>query len=188
MPREWLRGRLPNNEIVRAQLGMQDTDQGWLKNRLSDPTLWHLNRRTAAGGIAVGLFISWIPVPLQMIVAAFIAAVLRVHVPLSVVMVWFTNPLTIVPLLYAARYAGSTILQQPPGTNAIELSLPGFFSSLTQAGPVLATGALFCAILTALFGYLITSMVWRWSAMRRWRQRIRSSKSYRRSCRRSCRK
>ncbi len=176
MPREWLQGRLPNNEKVKAQLGMQDADQGWLKNRLSDPALWHLNRRSAAGGIAVGLFISWVPVPLQMVVAAFIAAVLRVHVPLSVVMVWFTNPLTIVPLLYAARYAGSTILQKPPGTNMIELSLPGFFSSLTQAGPVLLTGGLFCATMTALFGYLITSMVWRWAAMRRRRRRLSRTK------------
>ena len=177
MPREWLQGLLPNNEKVRAQLGMQNADQGWLKNRLSDPALWHLNRRTAAGGIAVGLFISWVPVPLQMIVAAFIAAVLRVHVPLSVVMVWFTNPLTIVPLLYAARYTGSIILQQPPGTNTIELSLPGFFSSLTQAGPVLLTGALFCALMTALLGYLITSIVWRWAAMRRRRRRMNRAKT-----------
>ena len=176
MPRDWLKGRLPNKEKVRAHLGMKDADQGWLKNRLSDPALWHLNRRTAAGGVAVGLFISWIPVPLQMVVAAFIAAVLRVHVPLSVVMVWFTNPLTIVPLLYAARYAGSTILQQPPGTNTIELSLPGFFSSLTQAGPVLLTGALFCATLTALVGYLVTSIVWRSVAMRRRRNRLRRPK------------
>jgi len=82
MPREWLQGLLPNNEKVRAQLGMHDAEQSWLKNRLSDPIMWHLNRRTAAGGIAVGLFISWIPVPLQMVVAAFVAAVLRVHVPL----------------------------------------------------------------------------------------------------------
>ena len=86
MPRRWLKGRLPNNEQVKAQLGMHNTDQSWLKSRLSDPGLWHLSRRTAAGGVAVGLFISWVPVPLQMVVAAFIAAVLRVHVPLSVVM------------------------------------------------------------------------------------------------------
>jgi len=87
-------------------------------------------------------------------------------------MVWFTNPLTVVPLLYAARYTGSIILQKPPGTNTIELTFPGFFYSLTQAGPVLLTGGLFCALMTALFGYLITSMVWRWAAMRRWRRRL----------------
>ncbi len=172
MPRQWLQGRLPNKAKIAKQLGVNDTEPGWLKRYLADPALWHLNRRSAAGGVAVGLFISWIPVPLQMVVAAFIAAVLRVHVPLSVVMVWFTNPLTIVPLLYAARFTGSTILNQAPGTNAIELSLPGFFSSLTQAGPVLITGALFCAALTSIVGYLITSMVWRWHSVRRWRSRV----------------
>ena len=62
--------------------------------------VWHLNRRSVAGGVAVGLFVSWLPLPLQMVFAATIAAVMRVHVPVSVVMVWFSNPLTFAPVSY----------------------------------------------------------------------------------------
>ncbi len=172
MRHQWLLGQLPNKDNVSARLGLRESEPGWLKDYWADPALWHLNRRTAAGGVAVGLFVSWMPLPLQMIVAAFFAAVLRVHVPISVVMVWFTNPLTVIPLLYAAKYIGSTILDKPPAVYTLDLSLHGFIPSLIQAGPVIAVGCLFCAALTAIVGYLLTSLIWRWLAVRKWRNRL----------------
>jgi len=90
----------------------------WLGRALGNPALWHPTRRAVSGGVAVGLFVSWMPVPLQMLLAAVLASVLRVHVPVSVVMVWFTNPLTIGPLLYAAWRTGSTLLGRPPSGGA----------------------------------------------------------------------
>jgi uncharacterized protein (DUF2062 family) len=172
MPNEWLQGQLPNKDYVRARLGFCESEPVWLKSYWADPALWHLNRRSAAGGVAVGLFISWMPLPLQMIVAAFFAAVLRVHVPLSVVMVWFTNPLTVLPLLYAATYTGSTILDKPTTVSSLDFSLPGLMDCLAQAGPVIVVGCFFCAAFTAIVGYLLTSVVWRWLAVRRWRNRL----------------
>jgi len=89
MTRRWLKLHLPDSAKLQTKLS---ASQGMLGNRfgnaltelLADPKLWHLNRHTVAGGVAVGLFVSWIPIPLQMILAAFIAAQLRVHVPVSV--------------------------------------------------------------------------------------------------------
>ncbi len=37
---------------------------------LQDANLWHLNRRSARGAFAVGLFFAFIPVPFQMVLAA----------------------------------------------------------------------------------------------------------------------
>ena len=41
--------------------------------RLADPDLWHLNRKSTARAVAIGLFCGLIPGPLQMISAAICA-------------------------------------------------------------------------------------------------------------------
>ena len=133
--------------------------------------VWHLNRRSVAGGVAVGLFISWVPIPLQMLLAAVIAAVLRVHVPVSVVMVWFTNPLTFAPLLYAAWRSGSMILGKPVLAEPLTFSPDSILVSAGQAWPMLLTGMLFCASVSAVFGFGATLLVWRIHAIRRWKNR-----------------
>ncbi|MFW6343056.1 MAG: DUF2062 domain-containing protein, partial [Halothiobacillaceae bacterium] len=75
-------------------------------SRLQDGNLWHLNRRSVSGGVAVGLFSAFVPIPFQMVLAAGLAILLRVNLPLSVVLVWITNPITIVPLLWVANRIG----------------------------------------------------------------------------------
>ena len=64
---------------------------------LDDPYLFHLNERSVPGAFAVGLFCAWIPLASQLSIAAELAIAVRVYVPLSVVLVWVTNPLTIPP-------------------------------------------------------------------------------------------
>ena len=132
-----------------------------LSPALADPVLWHLNRRRVAGGVAVGLFMSWVPIPLQMILAACLAARLRVHVPVSVVMVWFTNPLTIGPLLYVAWWVGSIVTGVHVPSALQEGSWQMLVHNLVQHWPVLMIGCLISAALTALAGYLLTHLVWR---------------------------
>ncbi|MEE9320188.1 MAG: DUF2062 domain-containing protein [Granulosicoccus sp.] len=177
MTRHWLKGRLPNTDALRKQLGIHPPGQpvqGWMATQLSRPQLWHMNRRSVAGGVAVGLFISWMPLPLQMLIAAITAAVLRVHVPVSVVMVWFTNPLTFAPLLYVAWRVGSIITGTPPLDTPLTLTFDGLQTALLHAWPALAAGSLFCACITAILGFAATNIIWRISAVRRWRQRART--------------
>ena len=112
------------------------------------------DRRSVAGGVAVGLFVSWLPLPLQTVLAGACAAVLRVHVPSSMVMVWFTNPLTVVPLLYAGWLVGSSILTPTPDLQNLSLSWSGIATATTHGWPVLLIGCLTCAVLTSAAGYL----------------------------------
>lgn len=179
MAANWLKQKLPDANKVRRMLhkllgGCEHEKtgvRGWVRNTFAQPMVWHLNRRSVAGGVAVGLFISWIPVPLQMLVAAVIAAVLRVHVPVSVVMVWFTNPLTFAPLLYAAWRSGSMILGEPVLAEPLTFTTSSFLVSAGHAWPMLLTGMLFCASVSAVLGFGITLLVWRVHAIRRWKAR-----------------
>ncbi|MFK7854409.1 MAG: DUF2062 domain-containing protein [Granulosicoccus sp.] len=179
MTSNWLRDNLPDTNTLRSKLHGQlcapDDKPGvfgtWVRRTFAQPMVWHLNRRSVAGGVAVGLFVSWIPIPLQMLLAAVLAAVLRVHVPVSVVMVWFTNPLTFAPLLYAAWHSGSMILGQPVLAEPLSFSTQSILTNAGHAWPTLLTGMIFCASVSAVLGFCTTLVVWRIHAIRRWRQR-----------------
>lgn len=190
MTPRWLKNRLPQASECRTRLGVHrwadDTpgarsNRSWptraacfLLSRFDDPRVWHVNRRSIAGAVATGLFVAWLPIPTQMIVAACCAALLRVHVPLSVVMVWFTNPLTVAPLGYLAWRAGSMVLGTKPPSSALQnLGLERFFSALSDAWPEFLVGCLFGGAATAVIGYLATLILWRISAVHRWRSRKR---------------
>src|SRR5690606_19467030 len=97
---------------------------------LHDPALWRLDRHGAARALALGLFIGWLPIPLQMTVAAWLALVLRVHLPLAVVAVWISNPVTTVPMLYFAYRLGLVLLGIEPGTFGFEPDLGWILSEL----------------------------------------------------------
>jgi hypothetical protein len=56
MPRKFFKRYMPNADKVREVRIM-----GLFGNALFHPALWHLNRRSAAGGIATGLFCGLIP-------------------------------------------------------------------------------------------------------------------------------
>ena len=63
--RRQIRNLLPDHESIRSNR--------WLapfENTLLHPRLWHLNRHSAAGAVAAGLFCGLIPGPLQMLGAA----------------------------------------------------------------------------------------------------------------------
>ncbi len=190
MPRSWLQKYLPTDKQMRNILGMppnvaasarngaQDGKwTAWISDVIADPALWHLNRRTVAGAVAVGLFIAWLPIPMQMLVAALLAAVLRVHMPISVMLVWLSNPITVAPLLYASGVVGSTVL----GTDSSAFSLSGGLHDLlrnaVEAWPTLLFGSIFMGALSAVLGYITTKLIWRFIAIRRWQARAERASS-----------
>ncbi len=118
MPKKFIRKYLPDPHKVREHKHLQI-----FGTLLHDPNLWHLNRKSVSVACAVGLFCMWVPIPLQMILAAAIAILVRANLPISVALVWITNPLTMGPMFYLAYKVGALILSVPPHGFHIELSL-----------------------------------------------------------------
>jgi len=172
--RKHLKKHLPNHEAIH--------NNRWLRpfrNSLLHPRLWHLNRHSAAGAVAAGLFCGLIPGPLQMLGAAICALVFRVNLPLALLVTLYTNPFTIVPLYVLAYQIG----RLATGDNAGFIEPPAFdmthFIAWTEAmqqwmivvGKPLGIGLVLLAIMLAIAGYVLTKAAWRFYLIRAWRQR-----------------
>ena len=66
---------------------------------------------------------AFLPLPFQMFIAAFIAFYANANLPISVGLVWISNPLTIPPLFYGTYLLGAWMLDTPTAELEIELSL-----------------------------------------------------------------
>ena len=58
MPKKFFRRFLPDSDTVRASKYL-----AWCGSWLHHPNLWHLNRHSVAGGVAIGLFAGLVPGP-----------------------------------------------------------------------------------------------------------------------------
>lgn len=135
---------------------------------LHDPNIWHLNRRSAAGGIATGLFCAFIPLPVHMIVAAGIAIFLRVNLPLAVAFTWITNPFTFAPVFIFAYKLGSMLLNLPVKHLAFEFSFTWLGEIFVKIWEPLLLGCLILATISSLTGYFTVSLLWRLLLVRKW--------------------
>ena len=134
---------------------------------LHDPNIWHLTRRSSAGGVAAGLFCAFIPLPIHMIVAAAVAILFRVNLPLAVIFTWVTNPLTFAPIFIFAYKLGTRILDVPERQVEFEPVL----HKLIHIWEPLFLGSFILASISALIGYVAVRMLWRLTAVRKWEER-----------------
>jgi uncharacterized protein (DUF2062 family) len=145
---------------------------------LHEPNLWHLNRRSASGAVALGLFVMYLPPLGQMLLAAAGAILFRVNLPIAVALVWISNPITIPPMFYFAYRVGSGILGTPVTGFDLEFWLQ-WRNWLELLAP-LTVGSLVCGTVCSVLGYFLVQGVWRWNLMRQIRlrrARYRSSAS-----------
>jgi uncharacterized protein (DUF2062 family) len=168
-----LKKYLPDHETIRRNRWLRP-----FENTLLHPRLWRLNRHSAAGAVAAGLFCGLIPGPLQMLGAAFCAVVFRVNLPLALVVTLYTNPLTIVPLYLVAYEIGRLLLGDGGGfiaPPAFSADLIAFTTALEgwmlDVAKPLGLGLITLACGLAAAGYLLTRAVWRLYLLRAWRRR-----------------
>ncbi|WP_462158348.1 DUF2062 domain-containing protein [Pseudoalteromonas sp. GB56] len=138
---------------------------------LHDANLWHLNRRSARGAFSVGLFFAFIPVPFQMLLSAAVAIPFRVNLPLSIALVWITNPLTMPPIFYFSYLVGTWILGHPQQEFYFEPSWQWLSDSLTTIGPAFLLGSVVCGAVAALLGFVLVDVLWRRSVRKAWNAR-----------------
>ncbi|GAB4121743.1 MAG: DUF2062 domain-containing protein [Sideroxydans sp.] len=175
--RKFFKDRLPNRDSIARNR--------WLKpyaHWLTHPNLWHLNRRSAAGGVALGMICGLVPGPLQMLSAALLAVWLRVNLPLALLATLYTNPFTIVPLYLLAYRLGSLLT----GAAGSVPTLPPFpemhgqewfyevWEWLLVLGQPLLLGLPALALTLAVIAYIVVRLGWRCAVVVKWRRRAQT--------------
>ena len=166
MPKRLIKRFIPDHQTIRNHRHLKIFGQ-WIH----DPNLWHLNRRSVSGAFAVGLFMAFVPLPFQMLLAAGAAIVFGINLPLAVALVWISNPLTMPPMFYFAYRVGTWMLDIPARPFEIEFTLHWFLQSLNEIGAPLLLGCLTCGVISAMLGYIGIRLFWRWYVAKRWRER-----------------
>ncbi|MFT7235199.1 MAG: hypothetical protein ACI9QV_000771 [Methylophagaceae bacterium] len=171
MPRRFLRRIMPDHRVMREHPHLQRFGQ-----RLAEPRLWHLNRRSIAFGLAVGLFVAFMPILGQMFVAAALAILVRVNLPIAVMAVWVTNPVTIAPIYFFSYRLGAYILELPVREQAFTMSWEWFATEFVDIWQPLLLGSFLLGISAALLAILLVRVLWRFLVVRSWARRRQNKK------------
>lgn len=148
---------MPDEQFIRTHPRLQQCFGSLLHN----PNIWHLNRRSVAGAFSVGIFMAFIPIPFQMLLAAGLAIPFKANLPISVGLVWITNPLTIPPIFYSAYKVGSWIMHTPVQTVSFEPSIAWLSGGIVTVWQPLLLGSFILATIGAFLGYFIVHAFWR---------------------------
>jgi len=96
---------LPTRETI-----TQSRLLSWLGPRVHDPLLWHVNRRSVARGVAMGVFFGLMIPIAQIPAAAFASLMLRGNLLIAAISTLVSNPLTYGPIYYFAYRLGAGVI------------------------------------------------------------------------------
>jgi uncharacterized protein (DUF2062 family) len=144
-----------------------------LQRLLLDSQLWSLQRRNITVAFGTGLAICFVPLPIHLPLAALVAVIARLNVPVILASTLVVNPLTIVPVYYLAYRVGAAVLGVPPDAFSFELSWDWLQHGLGPLWQPFLLGCAICAALSGLVGWAGLEFIWR----RRVRHKYRTRRS-----------
>jgi uncharacterized protein (DUF2062 family) len=166
MPRRLFKRYMPDPEMLKEHRSLR-----FLGKLLHEPNLWHLNRRSVSRAMAMGLFAAFVPLPMQMLLAASLAILCRANLPISVGLVWLTNPFTMPPIFYCTYQLGSWLLHMPPIHLPDELSISWVSAELSTHWQPFLLGSVVTGVIAAVLGYCLTNLYWHWWVRYSWHKR-----------------
>lgn len=157
MPKKFIKRYMPDSEKIRNNKKLNKV----FGTLLHDPNLLHLNRRSVSMAFLVGLFMAFVPLPSQMIMAAAVAIYIRCNLPISVALVWISNPVTMPPMFYFAYKVGATILSTPERAFTFDLSWEWLGTELAAIWEPFLLGCLVCGGVFGVLGFGLIRLLWR---------------------------
>lgn len=119
------------------------------------------NRKMVVRGVTLGIFIAFIPMPMQMAAIIAFMPFFKFNVPLGLAMCWLSNPFTMPPMYYMEYLTGSFFLGIKP--EPVEMTMEWFANNLDNIFIPLYTGTLFYSIIGASLTYWLVNHFWKGS-------------------------
>ncbi|MCG6975429.1 MAG: DUF2062 domain-containing protein [Acidiferrobacterales bacterium] len=166
MARKFIKRYMPDVHIIRNHRHLKIFGR-----LLHDANLWHLNRHSVSTAFAIGLFMACMPTPFQMLPAALLAIWFRANLPISVTLVWVSNPVTMPPLFYFCYKLGNWILQTPPEPFTFAFTLEWFWQQFLHDWQPFLLGCVVVGAALGALGYGAIRALWRWQVVRAWQAR-----------------
>lgn len=137
-------------------------EQKYLKffgNSLYKNSIWSLKRKNVVGAVFIGIFVSCLPMPLQMVLVTFLAILLNVNLPISFALLWINNPLTIPFIFYIEYEIGAFLLNS---TNKIEFNFESMYDNLGDIAIYMYTGSVVLGLILGLISAFSINSWWIW--------------------------
>jgi uncharacterized protein (DUF2062 family) len=117
------------------------------------------NRKMISRGVLIGLFIAFIPMPMQMAAVLLFVPFVRFNVPIALAMCWLSNPITMPPMYYMEYLTGSFLLGIEP--EPVEMTLEWFKNNLDNIFIPLYFGTAMYSIFGSLTAYFLVNFLWK---------------------------
>ena len=117
------------------------------------------NRKMVSRAVFIGLFIAFIPMPMQMLAVLAVMPFIRFNVPIGLAMCWLSNPFTMPPMYYIEYLTGSFLL----GTEVapVEMTMEWFSQNIDNIFIPLYFGTLIFSVVGSITGYYLVNHFWK---------------------------
>lgn len=117
------------------------------------------SRRMISKGVGIGLFIAFIPMPMQMALVLAMMPFTKFNVPIALAMCWLSNPFTMPPMYYVEYLTGSFLLGMQ--AEPVELTLEWFQKNIDAIFIPLYFGTAVFSIFGSITAYWAVNHFWR---------------------------
>jgi uncharacterized protein (DUF2062 family) len=122
------------------------------------PEYLSTNRRMVSKAVFIGLFIAFIPMPMQMLAVIAVIPFSKFNVPIALAMCWLSNPFTMPAMYYMEYLTGSFLLGMD--TTPVEMTIEWFNKNIGNIFIPLYTGTAFFSIVGSSLAYYLVNHFW----------------------------
>ena len=134
------------------------------------PNLWHINKKSVSRGFAIGAFCAFLPIPGQMIIAAFLSITFAANITIALILTWITNPITYAPIFYFAYKVGKIFIDFKIHVDVNETNID-ILTNIIHIWQPLLIGSIILASIASIISYIIIRIYWRYYVLKIWSKR-----------------
>ena len=166
MPKKTIHRFLPNiNKLLDAP------SLRWIRSLARDPNLFHINRHSVSLAFAIGVFCAFLPLPGQTLIAVVLCYWLGANLPIGIILIWISNPVTIPPMFFLTYQLGAAILDTQAVQFSAQMDWQWFKSLGSDVLQPLFLGSLICGSIFSVASYFAVFLLWRWKVVKNWQER-----------------